>query len=301
MVGGVLLLTVADLWRVDARPAHYHPKTEAAEAFRPSPAVEFLKRDTEPYRILPLTGGGVQNNLYAYFRIPSILGYHPAKLKIYQDLIDEQGTVGILKSLNQGNFNVVNMLNMKYVVADQEINVPPLEPVFREGPYVMVNRAVLPRAWFVDRARVVADPKQHLAAVGNPSWDPHAEALLFEDPGSLDPGTGGTARITRYEPRRVEAEVTSPGNSLLVLSEVHYAPGWKAWLDGAPVPMLRANYVLRAVRVPPGTHTLRMFYDAPTFHYGALVSLGTYALVLIGLAVSFLRGRRRKGEPVAPA
>jgi hypothetical protein len=297
LVGGALVLTVIDLWRVDARPAKYYAKQEASAFFVPTPAVDFLKKDPEPYRILPLTGEGQNNNWYAYFKISSILGYHPAKLKIYQDVIDENGPVGIVKTLSHGNFNVVDMLNMKYVVADREIAVGPLETVFRDRQFVMRNNAALPRMWFVDRARVIADPAAHLAALADTAWDPRTEALLFDDVGALDPGTGGTAQVTRYYPREIDARVESPGNSLLVLSEVYYEPGWKAWLDGAPVPIQRADYLLRAVKVPPGSHTLRMRFDEPSFLRGAILSLSAYSLIflaLIGAAVKGWRDRRAR-------
>ncbi len=293
---GLLLLTTIDLWRVDARPSKgtLQPRTSNPEVFRPSSAVQFLQAQEQPYRVLPMTGAGLNNNLYAYFKIPSILGYNPAKLKIYQDLIDDQGPVGISKSLSQGNFNIVNMLNLKYVIADQELAVGPLRTVHRGGPFVMENTEVLPRMWFVDRTRTVADPTTHLAAVADPTWRPAVEALTFEDLGSLDPGTGGTATLTHYEPRELDAEVNSPGNSLLVLSEVYYGPGWKAWLDDQPVDIHRVNYVLRGVVVPPGQHTLRMRFDPSSFANGAMFSLGAYVVILVGLAGSFVLDRRRR-------
>jgi len=295
VAAGILLLTVVDLWRVDVRPADYHPRSERKTAFAPTPAVEFLKQDPEPYRILPLTGQGGTNNWYAYFRIPSILGYHPAKLKIYQDLIDDQGPVGISKQLSQGNFNVVDMLNMKYVVADRELNLGPLRTVFRGQPAVMENVGALPRMWFVDRTRVIADPDRHLAALADTSWNPATEALLFEPIPGLEPGAGGTATVTELAPREIRATVTSPGNALLVVSEVYYPAGWHATLDGKPVPIHRVNYVLRGVVVPPGEHTLLMRFDPKDFRQGLLASLASFGLIGLGLVVSGVRRRRGSG------
>jgi hypothetical protein len=293
LAAGVLVLVVADLWQVDHRPVTYQPRKGELDSFVVTPAVRFLQDDPEPFRVLPLTGGGTGNNLFAYYRLSSILGYHAAKLQIYQDLIDENGPVGISRSLSQGNFNVASMLNMKYVIADQEIGGGGLETVFRGNQFVIRNNASLPRMWFVDRARVVADSDQHLRAVADPSWAPGEEALLFEDIGPLDPGEGGTASITTYEPREIEATLTSPGNSLLMISEVHYQPGWDAWLDGEPVDLHRANYVLKAMKVPPGTHQLRMRFDPPAFRQGITISLAAYGLIGLGLVASFFAGRRR--------
>ncbi len=300
LVAGVILLTVIDLWRVDAKPADYHPRTQDPTAFQATDAVRYLQQQTEPYRILPLTGQGLNNNWFAYFKIPSILGYHPAKVKIYQDLIDDQGPVGISKSLSRGNFNVVDILNMRYLVADREIQGGPLETVVRGPQFVMRNDGALPRMWFVDRARVIADPGSHLAAVADPSWKPREEALLFQDPGALDPGTGGTAKVTLYQPREIHAEVNSPGNSLLMISEVYYEPGWDAWLDGKPVEIRRADYVLRAVKVPPGRHQLKMRFDPPAFRRGVFLSLAAYALILIALGASVVVDRGRGSRGGAP-
>ena len=284
----ILVLTVLDLWNVDYRPAHYYPRGHS-QSFQPTAAVNFLKQDQEPYRILPLTGDGLNNNWFAYFKVPSILGYHPAKLKVVQDVIDDEGPVGILKTLRAGNFNVVSMLNMKYLVADREVRTGPLETVYRGDQFVMRNNAYLPRLWFVDRVRVIADPHAHLAALADSTWKPREEALLFQSPGAMDPGTGGTAQITKYEPRELEARVNSPGNSLLVLSEVYYDAGWHAWLDGHSVPIQRVDYLLRGVVVPAGQHELRMRFDPGSFKTGITLSALAYAICLLALAGSFFQ------------
>jgi hypothetical protein len=294
---GILVLTLADLWNVDHRPAEYHPRGREPQVFQSTGAVEFLRQDPEPYRILPLTGEGRNNNRFAFYRISSILGYHPAKLKIVQDVIDEEGPVGISQSLSRGNFNVVNILNMKYVVADQEIAAGPLETVHRGEQFVMRNNACLPRLWFVDRVRVLPDKDEHLRALADPAWNPRAEALAFESLGTLDPGQGGTASITRYEPREIRASVDSPGNSLLVMSEIYYDAGWRAWIDGQAAPIHRVDYLLRGVVVPSGRHELRMRFDPASFRNGAYVSLGSYgliALILAGSAAGSLGKGRRK-------
>jgi len=302
LTAGIIVITVIDLWRVDVKPATYYPRGRQPAAFDATGAVKYLEQDSEPFRILPLVGGGQANNSFAYFLIPSIVGYHPAKLQIYQDLIDDQGPAGISKSLGQGNFNIIDMLNTKYVVSDREIAAGPLKTVYRGQQFVMENTSALPRMWFVDRARVIADPEAHLQAVANPGWRPAEEALLFTDPGPLDPGTGGTARVTEYHDREIHADLDSPGNSLLVMSEIYYEPGWNATLDGKPVEIRRADYVLRAIKVPPGHHALVMRFDPPSFRRGVILSIAAFAFILIGLALSFVFGRGKgPAEPAAPA
>jgi hypothetical protein len=287
VVLGLLGLTLFDLWRVDARPADYTPRREAMQDFEPTASVRFLEQDPQLFRVLPLTGGGANNNWLAYFKISSILGYHPAKLRIYQDLIDERGPVGISKSIRAGNFGVVNMLNMKYVISPRELPIGPLVTAFDGGDeVVMENTAARPRLWFVDSVLVIPEETAHLEALTDPSWDPARTALLFEDIGPIDPGTGGTAEITSYAPRDIEAKVTSPGNSLLVLSEVYYPLGWTAWVDGVETPILRTNYVLRALRMPPGR------FDDPAYRTGATLTLASLATALVLFGASFLPRRR---------
>jgi hypothetical protein len=286
---GILVLTLADLWNVDHRPAEYHPRGGDPQMLQSTEAVDFLHQDPGPYRILPLTGEGRNNNRFAFYRISSILGYHPAKLKIVQDVIDEEGPVGISKTLSSGNFNVVNILNMKYVVADQEIATGPLETVHRGGQFVMRNNACLPRLWFVDRVRVVPDRDAQLRSLADPAWDPRMEALAFESFGSLDPGQSGTATITGYEPREIRASLESPGNSLLVMSEIYYDAGWHAWIDGGAVPIHRVDYLLRGLVVPPGKHELRMRFDPASFRNGVFLSAGSYLLIALFLVGTELK------------
>jgi len=309
MAAGVLALTLVDLWVVGARPADYHPRDAHPAAFEPTGAVKVLQADAQPFRILPIPRDqqgvaaglmrGNYDNTFAYFKLSSIEGYSPAKLNIYQDLRDEQGPVGIGRQLMSGNFNVINMLNTKYLVADSEIQNDRLETVHRPETgndwYVMRNKEVFPRMWFVDQARVVPDAQAHLAAVGDPTWTPRTQAITFEDLGALDPGAdAGGAEVTLVHPREIRAKVNSPGNSLLVASEVYYEPGWQAFLDGKQVPIHRVDYALRGVVVPAGEHELVMRCRPDSFVKGAYLSLGAYALIAIAFGLSFVPGRRAR-------
>lgn len=290
----LLVLVVADLWHVDHRPATYYPRTDRTQSFAANSAVQFLKADTEPYRILPLTPPDNNQNWYAYHGISSILGYHPAKLKIYQETIDENGPAGIRHLLSQGNFNLLNILNTKYVVADRDLPIGPLVTVHREDQVVLRNNDYLPRMWFPRRARVIADAGRHLEALADPAWNPRDEVLCFENPGPVDTSGAGTAAVTRYEPREIRATVTTPGPSLLVVSEVYYPAGWHASVDGEPAEIHRVDYLLRGVAIPAGTHELVMRFDPVSFKAGLFLSVGAYGVILLGLAASLLTARRRR-------
>lgn len=311
-LGLVTVLTVADLWVVGLQTAHYQTPADDSNLFKPTPTVEFLKKDTGLFRILPLSAPLAPSpNWWAYFKLQNAFGYHPAKLKVYQDLIDDQGPVGISKALSQGNFNLIRLLNVKYLILNQNgLQIPGLTLVNAVqvtsansggGEYTYRVEETLPRAFFVETVRVLPDPRQVLTAMADPAWRPDREALLLEDPGAaLQPATGSTAVITDYRPHHLKATLNATGNNLLVLSEVYFPPGWHARLDGQPVPILRADYAFRGVMVPAGPHTLEMNFSDPAFERGKSISMASYGVILCGVLAGLVLDRRRRGGSAAP-
>jgi hypothetical protein len=311
----VLLVTMADLWIVGLESAHYQTPAARTNVFQPTGTVQFIKQDPDLFRILPLQSPLAPSpNWWAYFKLQNAYGYHPAKIKIYQDMLDDQGPLGLTKPLAGGNFNFLRIANVRYLIMGQPglegsahldlahtaEGVAPTGQRVREYTYRLVEE--LPRAFFVNRYRVIADETALLTAMADPAWDPADEALLMAEPGSaIDPGAGGTARVTEHKPHHLKAELNSPGNSLLVLSEVYYPPGWKATLDGREVPILRTNYAFRGIVVPAGTHTLAMDFSDPAYVSGKTVSLASYGLIAAAILGGFLLDRRRRAGAFPPA
>lgn len=309
----LLLVTLADLWLVGLKSAHYQTPGEARDVFKPTGTVEFLKRDTDLYRILPLTAPlSPSPNWWAYFRLQNAQGYNPAKLKVYQDMIDDQGPLGLVKPLNAGNFNFLRIANVRYLILGQgNVSIPGLTLVNSArgtaptgqvaDEYTYRVNDVLPRAFFVDRCRVISGSKALLTAMADPLWNPAQEALLLNEPGSkIDPAAGATVNVTGFSPHHIKATATATGNNLLYISEVYYPVGWTARIDGRETPILRANYGFRALVVPAGTHTITMDFTDPAFRTGRMVSIASYGLIALVLVAGFLLGRRR-GAPVAAA
>jgi len=153
---------------------------------------------------------------------------------------------------------------------------------------------VLPRAYFVSRARTLSSPDAVLAALDTPSFDPWLEVLLEEPEAEPLPAPAAEARaavqITRYEPERVEieADVSAPG--YLVLTDLHY-PGWKAFVDDREVSIFRANYLFRAVRLAPGHSVVRFEYQPQSFRTGLRLSLATAALLALTVVWTYWRGK----------
>jgi hypothetical protein len=153
---------------------------------------------------------------------------------------------------------------------------------------------VLPRAYFVSRARTLSSPDAVLAALDSPSFDPRLGVLLDEPETEPLPAPAAEAsaavQITRYEPERVEieADVSAPG--YLVLTDLHY-PGWKAFVGDREVSIFRANYLFRAVRLAPGHSVVRFEYKPQSFRTGLRLSLATAALLALAVVWTYWRGR----------
>jgi hypothetical protein len=170
------------------------------------------------------------------------------------------------------------------------------EPIYNEdGAIILRNRRALPRAWLVTEAIPIdqVNAWKMIRGIGEQSFDPRKTALVEIDPGKLPAlekgplGEGSYAKVTTYEANRIAIETRSDRAALLVVSELHY-PGWVALLDGQKTPLHQANYLLRGVFVPAGTHRVEMSYKAPGARNGAIISL----LTLLGFGWIGWRGRK---------
>ena len=277
LASGVCALVVVDLLLVATRvvnPEDDPARIEAYYAARETEVVKALKADTSPYRILPLSE--FSSNEYGYFGISSIGGYHAAKLGVYQELMDEVGF---------SSFQVLNMLNTRYLVNGQPIQAEGLTPVVEsEGGYLYRNEAALPRAFLVDSVRVITDKADLFEALRDPGFSPGEYAILeepFEE--QLGPLGDSSVEITQHTPHRIEMAVDAAAPCLLVLSEIYYPAGWRGTIDGSPAEIHKTNYVLRSVFVPEGRHEVVMTFDPSSFANGHLLSQIASTLVLAGL------------------
>ena len=276
MVGLVLI----DLWGVDKRYLgdNKFQRETIAEEFQPSPADQMILQDHDlSYRVL-----NIQNPFNeaqtSYFH-KSIGGYHGAKLRRYQDLIERQ--------ISTNNQQVLNMLNMRYLITGDA-----KQPLQR-------NPGALGNAWFVSEVKTVASPDEEMAAlttlspatvaVVDASKFPQQKAATFNIAGS-------NIALTNYSPDELKYRYNATQAGLVVFSEIYYADGWQAFLDGKPVPHLRANYVLRALQVPAGAHTIDFKFEPKAYAVGNGVSLASsiaLLLALVGVGVYVARRQPR--------
>jgi len=233
---GVLML--ADLWMVDKHflnDNHFVPKKQAGWTM--SEADKQILRDTDPdYRVLNLASNTFNESRTSHYH-KSIGGYSPAKLRRYQDIIDYY----LSRQLNR---NVLNMLNTRYVITQQGV---------QRNPEAFGN------AWFVKDVEWVNTPNEEIEAIGDA--DLHAVAIVDSSwrdrlQGNLTMSEVGRIELTNYaNPGNIFYESESEESGLAVFSEVYYKT-WRAFVDGNEVPIIRANYILRAIEIPAGTHQI---------------------------------------------
>lgn len=308
-----------DLWRVDYRPmGDAVPKEQAFAVFQPTDVDAFLHSDSTQYRILDLTSSGP--NFPARQFHQHILGYHAAKMRNYQDLLDVAGNGNVPTSPTAWK-----MLNMKYVIAPQPI-AEGMVPVFQsQQKQAMVFRydSAMPRAWFVNRVEV-ADAKTTLENIRDNKFNPAEVAYVTKplastiDPVQVPvvtmdtiPGTDstpqqiairglpiaspghGSVNITSWDAHNIRMQVDASGNNFLVISEIHYPPGWHATIDGKPAEIIQTNYLLRGLVVPAGTHTIEMQYVAEGFDTAKYISLALNLVMFAFIGLGAFRERKR--------
>jgi hypothetical protein len=278
------LLILVDLWSVDKRYLNNDKfQSQIIEThFAPTPADEQILQDKDlSYRVINMQNP-FNDARTSYFH-KSIGGYHGAKLRRYQDLIDQH--------ISQNNVKILNMLNTRYVITGD-----PKMPVQR-------NPQALGNAWFVNTIKPVNSPDEEIAALKD--FDPATEAVVdiskFPIANRTFNAAGSTVKLTSYSPNELTYDVNATQNGLVVFSEIYYKDGWDAFIDGKPVPYIRANYVLRALEVPAGHHKVEFKFEPKEYTMGNTISLVSSLLVfavMIGAAVYAAKHKRNPNEPI---
>ncbi len=311
----LLFLTAADLWLVDFKLVRPSGRGEMNRYLAQDETIEFIKRDEDIFRIFPV-GRLFSDNKWAAHRIFSIGGYHAAKLKIYQEFLSKQGIPKeflskylkpsratkqgyVLKDIDEVSLKdrrahsaALDMLNVKYVVSPYPIPDPQYKLVAQKKGYIdghetslniYQKQSVLPRTFLVGKVKVVPDENKILDEMRSGAFDPHEYALLEEVP-EFEPESveSSFARITDYGIHNIKLQASNLKPCLLVLSEIYYPEGWKAYLNGEEVKIYKTNYLLRSILLPPGDHRIEFVFDPWDFKLGLWISVGAWAL-LIGL------------------
>ena len=237
------------------------------------------------YRVLNKTAGTFQNSSTSYFH-KSIGGYHGAKLRRIQELYDFH--------IEKGNAKVLNMLNARYTILPKQ----------EGGSQVVYNADALGCVWLVPNYRLVDNANDEIMSLE--AFEPKNELILDKRFADQVNGFVGTAdslasiKMTHYAPNGIQYDYQSANEQLAVFSEMYYQPGWNAYVDGKLSPHFRANYVLRAMRLPAGKHKIEFKFEPKAFFVGEQISLASillfFAMALGAIAYTLKTNRKATSD-----
>ncbi|MGZ2368985.1 YfhO family protein [Ancylomarina sp. YFZ004] len=265
--------------------ANYKKENRKANQYEMIAAQLWALNMNSNYRVLNKTAGTFQNSSTSYFH-KSIGGYHGAKLRRIQELYDFH--------IEKGNAKVLNMLNARYAIV----------PKKEGGSQAVYNADALGCVWLVSTFKMVDNADEEIMSLN--AFDPAKELIVdkrFADQvngfvGNVD--SLATIKMTHYAPNAIQYDYQSANEQLAVFSEMYYQPGWNAYVDGKLKPHFRANYVLRAMRLPAGKHKIEFKFEPKAFYVGEKISLVSmflfFALVLAGLAWTLKTNRKATSD-----
>jgi hypothetical protein len=301
LITALIILILADMWPVNKRYMNndkFVPASQFNRSFSPTKADEVIIADPGINRVLNLSVSTFNDATTSYYH-HSVGGYHGAKLRRYQELIDsvmvgELSTfTGVLRTARtatdiepfMANLSSLNMLNTKYIIYN-----PEADPLI--NPYALGN------AWFANKITWVNNSNEELRML--PLIGSH-EALVkeqFRDHVSVTEMTGikdeDVIYLTSYKANELIYKSSASTDQVALFSEIYYPAGWQAFIDGTPVEHFRANYILRALQIPAGEHEIKFIFEPESYFMGNKVSLaGSVILLLISAGYAFIILKRR--------
>jgi len=311
MFYGVLaLLIFADMWMVGKRylnDSHFIKSRDFESQYALRPVDKMILEDKDPnYRVLDLSINTF-NDAHVSYHHKTIGGYSPVKMQRYQDMIERHITVEmqqIAKDISAsktieeaqeklGLYPVLNMLNTRYIVLGGE-NPP------------VINRNALGNSWFTNSVIAVNSASEEIGSLSK--LDNSNTAVIHNEFSEDIKGcsqdsisTGESIVLTSYSPNRLEYKSVSALNRLAIFSEVYYPAGWRAYVDGQEVKILRANYILRALNIPSGEHTIVFEFKPDSFKKGELwsrITSGILVLMLLATLAGFLLNNYKRSTPL---
>lgn len=288
MMAGIAILFVVDLYPVAhdyLNESNYADPSEYEAVFEPRDVDKLILRDKDPYyRVLDLSRDTYNDAVQAYFH-KCIGGYHPAKMEIYQDLIESQ--LGGKRGYNE---QVLNMLNTKYIIVGGQ----------KGAAHVIPNANANGNAWFVDEVKWANTADEEMQSLNAPSLGdtvlmPDAfnskktavmRTTFKQDFGlySFGRDSAASVRLAKYGLNEISFTTQNSKDGFAVFSDIFYAAGWKAFVDGRETPVFKADYVLRAIKVPAGAHSVEFRFHPDRFYRAKNISMVS-SILLIGLCI----------------
>ena len=302
-VGAIMVLCLIDMWQVDKRYLNDEMFVEKSQRDAPQPMTatdqQILQDKSLDYRVLNLASNTFNENETSYYH-KSIGGYHAAKLRRYQEMIDAYIAPEMQKLMPaiadaQGDmtkvagdslYPVLNMLNTKYVIMPLQGG----QTVPIQNPYAYGN------AWFVDKVNYVDNANQEIDMIGklNLRHEAVADKKFQQQLGAAVDQENAVVTIKSYEPNHLTYDVQSDKGGVVVFSEIYY-PGWTATIDGQPAELGRVNYILRALNVKAGQHQVELSFHPKSVERTETIAYVAFVLLLLAVAaVVFVEWKKQK-------
>ena len=277
-----------DMWQVDKRylkDASFQEKQDAAQVVAPREIDQIIMKDPDPdFRVFDATIGAIKQDTYSPFFHKSIGGYSAARLKRYDELLDNQ----FVNSINQ---DVLDMLNAKYLITPDD----------KGSASMHANPTACGHAWFVQSVKYVQNADEEMKAIS--SFSPKEEAMVDKQYKSIVEGKtlgrdpNATIKLVSYNPQHLIYQTGSTANQVAVFSEIYYSKGWKMLVDGIEQPYFRADYLLRAATIPLGNHKVEFIFHPASYYTGEGISLaGSILLVLALGGAGYSELKKKKSE-----
>ena len=307
LIAGIGLLTAIDLFVVANNYLNensYVDESDYENQFTPRPVDEEIMKDTDPYyRVLDLSKDTYNDAIQCYFH-KCVGGYSPAKMEIYQDLIDMH--MGGQQSQGKFNSEVMNMLNTKYII----FNGPQKQAVYQPNPTANGN------AWFVNEAKVVKTADEEMLAmkaqnlgdttIVTNGWNSKNTAIIREGEAKQIQGyvfgkdSAASIKLAKYGLNDLSFTSNNSKNGLAVFSDIWYPYGWEATVDGKPAPIIRVNYVLRAIKVDAGKHEIKFQFRPASYLMGDKIALiSSIVLIVLVLATLWMSLKKQQVEDLS--
>jgi hypothetical protein len=287
-----LALILVDLWTIDKRYLNhdsFRPKQDN-ETPQPREVDQFIMKDTDPdFKVFDTTQELKGDGLTPFF-YKSLGGYSAARLKRWEELIDNQFTKSI-------NHDVLDMMNVKYIISSDPKS---------QNVGMQKNETACGHAWFVKSIKYADNADQEMVAIS--SFTPKDEAIVDKqyksaiDEKTLGAGAGdGKIELTSYSPDYMVYQSGSTASQIAVFSEVYYNKGWKMYIDGVEKPYFRADYLLRAAQIPVGNHKIEFIFHPASYYTGEHISLAGSILLVLALGGAAYTENKKKTSAAKPA
>ena len=287
LTAAIAVITIVDLWAVDKRYLNSDSFVDKSIYEKPIPEREVdqlihLDKDLS-YRVFDLTTSPFNDASTSFFH-KSIGGYHAAKLMRFQELLENQFN---------GDFNedVLDMLNVRYIISKDQSN---------NSDRIHRRSSALGNAWFVNNIKFVNSNQAEMDALN--TFDPKKEAIINEGlkgqigNASIGQPTNAEIKLTSYHPDTLKYEYSAGNNVFAVFSEIFYDKGWKAYVDGEEVPIIRTDYLLRGLSLPGGNHKVEFIFAPDSMRISNIISLVASIILVLGLGFAIWLSLKHRKE-----